>query len=211
MGFPRALRHPGPRAACGGASQAARLVRKNPQFQPHILFSSRRKENMPLTVQEKRAAGGAVPLWRTPPDPPAERAANGCFFTPQVFAVAPACGAGLPGLLGRQGSGGFLPSWGGPPARFGDFPAVESHAGVRGRSAPKLSAGALGPRWRSAPGKLASTAYIETHRQAKSGLDGTFDRAKVPKARWGVSMRPRPLTTPLGDPEGPRRRASPAR
>ena len=69
---------------------------------------------------------------------------------------------------------------------------------------------ALGPRWRSAPGKPVSTAYIETYRQAKSGLNGTFDRAKVPKARWGVSMRPRPLTTPLGDPEGPRRRASPA-
>ena len=51
------------------AGQSAGHVRKNPQFQPHILFSSRRKENVPLTVQEKRAAGGAVPLWRTPPDP----------------------------------------------------------------------------------------------------------------------------------------------
>ena len=55
--------------SCGGAGQSAGLVRKNPQSQPHILFSSRRKENVPLTVQEKRAAGGAVPLWRTPPDP----------------------------------------------------------------------------------------------------------------------------------------------
>ena len=96
------------------------------------------------------------------PGPPAERAANGCFFTSQVFAEVPANGAGLPGLLGRQGSGGFLPLRGGPPARFGDFPAVESHAGVRGRSAPKLSAGALGPRWRSAPGKPVSVAYIKT-------------------------------------------------
>ena len=129
--------------SCGGASQTARLVRKNSQFQPHILFSSRRKENVPLTVQEKRAAGGAVPLWRTPPDPPAERAANRCFSTPHGRTVAPAGGAGLPRLLGRQGSGGFLPFRGGPPARFGDFPAVESHAGVRGRSAPKLSAGTL--------------------------------------------------------------------
>ena len=60
------------------------------------------------------------------------------LFTPQVFSVAPSGGVGLLGLLGRQGSGGFLPLWGGPPARFGDFPAVESHAGVRGRSAPKL-------------------------------------------------------------------------
>ena len=30
---------------------------------------------------------------------------------------------------------------------------------------------------------------------------GTFVRAKVPKARWGVSMRPRPLATPQ-TPEG---------
>ena len=60
------------------------------------------------------------------------------LFTPQVFSVAPSGGAGLLGLLGRQGSGGFLPLWGGPPARFGDFPAVESHAGVRGRSASQL-------------------------------------------------------------------------
>ena len=55
--------------SCGGASQSAGHVHKNPPYQPHILFSSRRKENVPLTVQEKRAAGGAVPLWRTPPDP----------------------------------------------------------------------------------------------------------------------------------------------
>ena len=129
-----------------------------------------------------------------------------------------------------RGPGASCPYWEGPPTRFGDFPAVESHAGVRAapagafrgqppqaalgprwRSAPKLSAGALRPRWSSAPGKLVSTAYTETYRQAQHELDGTFDRAKVPKARWGVSMRPRPLTTPLGDPEGPRRRASPDR
>ena len=66
------------------------------------------------------------------PGLPAERAASGCFFASQVFAEVPANGAGLPGLLGRQGSGGFLPLRGGPPARFGDFPAVESHAGVGG-------------------------------------------------------------------------------
>ena len=77
------------------------------------------------------------------PGPPAERAANGWFFASQAFAAAPANGAFLLRLLGRQGSGGFLPFRGGPPARFGDFPAVESHAGVRGRSAPKLSAGTL--------------------------------------------------------------------
>ena len=101
------------------------------------------------------------------PGPPAERAANGCRFalyipkgksgttqrrrmgptvgtiTPNDRAAAPAGGAGLLGLLGRQGSGGFLPLWGGPPARFGDFPAVESHAGDRGRSTPKLSTGTL--------------------------------------------------------------------
>ena len=93
------------------------------------------------------------------PGPPAERTANGCFFTPQVVSAVPAGGAGLPGLLGRQGSGGFLPLRGRPPARFGDFPAVESHAGAGGRSTPKLSTGtlqckppqaALGPGWRSA-------------------------------------------------------------
>ena len=101
------------------------------------------------------------------PGPPAERAANGCRFalyipkgksgttqrrrmgptvgtiTPNDRAAAPAGGAGLLGLLGRQGSGGFLPLWGGPPARFGDFPAVESHARVWGRSAPKRSTGTL--------------------------------------------------------------------
>jgi len=32
-----------------------RVSFQNPPFQPHILFSSRRKENVPLTVQEKRA------------------------------------------------------------------------------------------------------------------------------------------------------------
>ena len=65
------------------------------------------------------------------------------IFTPHGRAAAPANGAFLLRLLGRQGSGGFLPFWGGPPARFGDFPAVESHAGEWGRSTPKLSASAL--------------------------------------------------------------------
>ena len=96
------------------------------------------------------------------PGPPAERAANGCRFalyipkgksgttqrrrmgptvgtiTPNDRAAAPAGGAGLLGLLGRQGSGGFLPLRGGPPARFGDFPAVESHAGEWGAQRPKV-------------------------------------------------------------------------
>ena len=80
-----------------------------------------------------------------------EDGTNGGNFTPHGRAVAPAGGAILLGLLGRQGSGGFLPLRGGPPARFGDFPAVESHAGVWGRSAP---------------GKLASMAYIETRMRA---------------------------------------------
>ena len=70
------------------------------------------------------------------PGPPAERAANGWFFASQAFAAAPANGAFLLRLLGRQGSGGFLPLWGGPPARFGDFPAVESHAGGWGAQHP---------------------------------------------------------------------------
>ena len=49
---------------------------ENPQFQPHILLSSRRKENVPLTVQEERAAGGAVNGWFALPRTP--RAAEGC-------------------------------------------------------------------------------------------------------------------------------------
>ena len=80
-----------------------------------------------------------------------EDGTNGGNFTPHGRAAAPACGAYLLRLLGRQGSGGFLPLRGGPPARFGDFPAVESHAGTRGRSAP---------------GKPASAAYIKTYLQA---------------------------------------------
>ena len=58
-----------------------------------------------------------------------EDGTNGGDFTSHDRAAAPAGGVGLPGLLGRQGSGGFLPLRGGPPARFGDFPAVERHAG----------------------------------------------------------------------------------
>ena len=110
-----------------------------------------------------------------------EDGTNGRDFTPHGRAAAPAGGVGLLGLLGRQGSGGFLPLWGGPPARFGDFPTVESHAGGWGRSAP---------------GKPASAAYIETHRQAQHELDGTFDRANLPKARWGVSKRPAAAAVP---------------
>ena len=65
-----------------------------------------------------------------------------------------------------RGPGASCPYGEGPPARFGDFPAVESHAGARGRSAPKLSTGtlrckppqaALRPGWRSAPKLSAGT------------------------------------------------------
>ena len=50
------------RRLCIGFCQPERDSFQNPQFQPHILFSSRRKENVPLTVQEKRAARGiAIP------------------------------------------------------------------------------------------------------------------------------------------------------
>ena len=41
-------------------SQSSSGIFQNPQFQPHILFLLRQKENVPLTVQEKKAAGGAV-------------------------------------------------------------------------------------------------------------------------------------------------------
>ena len=58
-----------------------------------------------------------------------EDGTNGGDFAPHGRATVPAGGVGLLGLLGRQGSGGFLPLRGGPPARFGDFPAVERHAG----------------------------------------------------------------------------------
>ena len=51
-------------------SQLASALFQNPPFQPHILFSSRRKENVPLTVQEKRAAGGAVKDWFALPRTP---------------------------------------------------------------------------------------------------------------------------------------------
>ena len=105
------------------------------------------------------------------PGPPAERTVNGCFFTSQAFAAAPACGAGLLRLLGRQGSGGFLPLWGGPPARFGDFPAVESHAGARGRSAPKLPTGTLRYRAEMAqrPGETRIGGYIEPRLRTTCG------------------------------------------
>ncbi len=50
------------RRLCICFCQPERGFFQNPQFQPHILFSSRRKENVPLTVQEKRAARGiAIP------------------------------------------------------------------------------------------------------------------------------------------------------
>ena len=43
-------------------NQASIRPRKNPPFQPHILFLLLQKENVPLTVQEKRAARGiAIP------------------------------------------------------------------------------------------------------------------------------------------------------
>ena len=44
--------------------------RKNPLVQPHILFLLRQKENVPLTVQEKKAAGGAVKGRSALPRPP---------------------------------------------------------------------------------------------------------------------------------------------
>ena len=89
-----------------------------------------------------------------------EYGTNGGDFTLYGYAAASAGGAGLLRLLGRQGSGGFLHLWGGPPARFGDFPAVESHAG----------------EWAAPAG----------------------------------AFRGQPPQAALGDPEGPRRRASPA-
>ena len=51
--------------------QQGRGCLQNPLIQPHILFSSRRKENVPLTVQEKRAVSGDC-------DPPYPRETGEC-------------------------------------------------------------------------------------------------------------------------------------
>ena len=83
------------------------------------------------------------------------------IFTPHGYAAASAGGAGLLRLLGRQGSGGFLHLWGGPPARFGDFPAVESHAGGPGGAAPQSDPQALLGRDGAAP---------QSYPQARSGV-----------------------------------------
>ena len=52
------------RRLCICFCQPERGIFQNPQFQPHILFSSRRKENVPLTVQE---IGAAAPCVAQPP------------------------------------------------------------------------------------------------------------------------------------------------
>ena len=51
-------------------NRLASALFQNPPFQPHILFSFRRKENVPLTVQEKRATGGAKDGWFALPRTP---------------------------------------------------------------------------------------------------------------------------------------------
>ena len=143
------------------ACQTARLDCKNPQSQPHM----------------------AVP--RHPPVGPV------CF----AFWADRGPGASCPYGEGPRRALVTFPRWkdtqGGWAAPAGAFRGQPPQAalGPRWRSAPKLSAGALRPRWSSAPGKLVSTAYTETYRQAQHELDGTFDRAKVPKARWGAAPR----------------------
>ena len=57
--------------------------------------------------------------------------------------------------------------------------------------------------WRR-PVRTKYAKYIPTLRLnlfCRSLRRGTFHRRKVPKGRWGVSMRPRPLATPQA-PEG---------
>ena len=108
------------------------------------------------------------------PGPPAERAANGWLFTPQAFSAAPACGAYLLRLLGRQGSGGFLPLRGGPPARFGDFPAVESHAG-RGGAAPQSH-----PQARF---------DVSRRKRLLAGMAQPFPTVSLPASQRGLSVR----------------------
>ena len=61
--------------------QQGRGCLQNPLIQPHILFSSRRKENVPLTVQEKRRSGEPQRDGSPSPEPPAERSSDGCLVT----------------------------------------------------------------------------------------------------------------------------------
>ena len=178
MGFPRALRHPSLRAACGGASQAARLVRKNPQSQPHILFSSRRKENVPLTVQEKRAAGGAVPLWRTPPDPLLSAPQTDGFSPHRPLPRHPPTGPTCLVFWADRGPGASCPYGEGPRRALVTFPrwkvtrgsggaAPQSYLQARFDVSPPQAA--LGPGWRSAP-QISSNKY--RHPQPAGGSHG---------------------------------------
>ena len=57
--------------------QSERDIFQNPLFQPHIFFSSRRKENVPLTVQKKRRPGEPLRDGSPSPGPPAERLSDG--------------------------------------------------------------------------------------------------------------------------------------
>ena len=99
---------------CIIAGQTAGRVRKNPQFQPHILFSSRRKENVPLTVQEKRAAGGAIPLWRPPPDPLLSAPRTDAFSLHKSFPRYPPAGPVCLVFWADRGPGASCPYGEGP-------------------------------------------------------------------------------------------------
>ena len=97
---------------------------KNPQFQPHIFFSSRLKENVPLTVQKKRRPGEPQGDGSPYPGPPAERSSDRClsFCTEQQKKHPSGCFSILISRLVRwadPSSPGFPHPGQRPPAKRG--------------------------------------------------------------------------------------------
>ena len=152
------------------ACQTARLVRKNPQFQPHILFSSRRKENVPLTVQEKRAAGGAVPLWRTPPAPLLSAPQTDTFLprmaAPWHLPMGPFCLV----FWADRGPGASCPYAEGPRRALVTFPRWKVTRGSGG----------------AAPQNCPQARFGVSRRRRLLGQDGAAPQS-YPQARSGVS------------------------
>lgn len=62
---------------------------KNPPFQFHLFFLTRRKENVPLTVQKKRRPGEPQRSGSLSPGPYAERLSDGCC-TAAICFIGPA-------------------------------------------------------------------------------------------------------------------------
>ena len=72
---------------------------------------------------------------------------------------------------------------------------VESVGSVNSHALADKEQGNLRPKYAKRVPALRLGLFCRSLRR------GTFHRRKVPKDRWGVSMRPRPLTTPQS-PEG---------